>query len=359
MSDPVAERKEVPREEALESLRNRVAELEQKLIQKEEGAKAEGHHRDFSPLVLTILGAIGTGILAISNSFFQAKQAHELEQDKLRSTLILKAIEPTDPAERKKALVFYVEAGLLSDPEGKIGQIKAENIPQAPASQGVEVQRIGNSQIKSVGNAILFSSGLVIDAGGAPRAYHPDGHSGLDALPNAGQPGNWYGVVTDTGLPTGNPVIQGPTDPAPGYYVSFTALADSSKARTDPRRYVDSSTVPYIVIPARFAGGNGGKIGDLALVYYEKANKLVYCVVADIGPARKIGEGSIALANALGLPADPKRGLDVRLTYLVFPNSGAHWPMTNAEIRDKGEQLFNDWGGLDRLKTENSDHTAQ
>ncbi len=348
----------MPHKETLESLRNRVEDLEQKLRQKGEAPKADVHQRDFSPLVLTILGAIGTGILAISNSFFQAKQAHDLEQDKLRSTLILKAIEPTDPAERKKALLFYVEAGLLSDPDGKIGKIKAENIPQAPASQGV-VQTIHGSEIKSVGKAILFSSGLDIDVDGAPRAYHPDGHSGLDLLQNAGGPGNWYGLVTDTGLPSGNPVIQGPTDPAPGYYISLTSLRDLSKARTDPRRYVDSSTVPYIVIPARFAGGNGGKIGDLGLVYYEKTNKLVFCVVADIGPPTKIGEGSIALANALGLPFDPKVRLDVRITYLVFPNSGARWPRTNAEINEAGEKLFNDWGGLDRLKSENSDHTVQ
>lgn len=90
--------------------------------------------KELSPLLLTILGAIATGVLAILNNFFQAKQAHDLEQDKLRSTLILKAIESPDADERKKSLKFFVEAGLLSDPEKKIERMKPENIPQAPDS---------------------------------------------------------------------------------------------------------------------------------------------------------------------------------------------------------------------------------
>src|SRR5207245_323227 len=86
--------------------------------------------------LLTILGAIATGTLAIFNNFFQARQAHNLEQDKLRSTLILKAIESPDADERKKSLKFFVEAGLLSDPEKKIERMNPENIPQAPESSG-------------------------------------------------------------------------------------------------------------------------------------------------------------------------------------------------------------------------------
>lgn len=116
-------------EATVRQLRDTVDKLDGRLPQSEKNGDQKSN---VSPLFLTILGAIGTGILAISNSFFQGKQAHTLEEDKLRSNLILKAIESPDAEERKKALTFYVEAGLLTDPEGKIAKIKAENIPQAP-----------------------------------------------------------------------------------------------------------------------------------------------------------------------------------------------------------------------------------
>jgi Putative peptidoglycan binding domain len=130
-------------EQTVRELRDTVDKLDCGLPQSEKN----GHQKsNVTPLLLTILGAIGTGILAISNSYFQGKQArdlsyfqgqqaHDLEQDKLRSSLILKAIDSPDAEERKKALTFYVEAGLLSDPQGKIAAIKAENIPQASQQQ--------------------------------------------------------------------------------------------------------------------------------------------------------------------------------------------------------------------------------
>jgi hypothetical protein len=55
---------------------------------------------------------------------------------------------------------------------------------------------------------------------GAAHAYLPSDAPGLDFWENAGQPGNWWGIVTDNGLPNGNPVIQTANDPAPGFYIS-------------------------------------------------------------------------------------------------------------------------------------------
>src|SRR5215470_6261074 len=75
------------------------------------------------------------------------------------------------------------------------------------------------------GSAVFFfQAGMAIDADGAPTAYHPVHGRGLDNLANAGHQGNWYGVVTDTGQKNGKPVVQGSQDPAPGFYVSPTAL---------------------------------------------------------------------------------------------------------------------------------------
>ena len=105
------------------------------------------------------------------------------------------------------------------------------------------LKRIGYSNINSLDDddsAFFYQSGMMIDADGAYHAYHPDGRSGLDYLGNAGQPGNWWALVTNNGEPDGRPLIQADTDPAPGFYISTTALEDSNCDRKDPRRYVNS-----------------------------------------------------------------------------------------------------------------------
>lgn len=185
--------------------------------------------------------------------------------------------------------------------------------------------------------SVFFTAGMTIDADGAPRAYGPAPLRGLDALANAGGPGNWYGVVTANGSPTGRPVVQGPRDPAPGFYVSSTSLQDPDRARTDPRRYVDSDTVPFIVLPGGHYPAWGIALGDLALVTRLNGQRQCFAVFADIGPRTKIGEGSIALARTLGIPSDPRTGgASAGVFYRVFPGSRGKWPMTPAQIAVAG-----------------------
>jgi Fungal chitosanase of glycosyl hydrolase group 75 len=317
--------------------------------------------KELSPLLLTIFGGIITGIFAILSSYCQAGQAHQLEEDKLRQshqvkedelrfTLIMKAIEQTDPDERKKALVFYVKTGLLKDPDGKIGKIEAKDIPQA--SESTQTIIFNNGAICAhVGDAVLCQSGLAIDVSGSPHAYHRDGKSGLDFTANAGRPGNWFGVVTDD---AGTPVIQGPSDPAPGFFVSPTSLHDVSKALADPRGYVDSETIPFIVLPSDMLGKTGEpKLGDLAAVLNKANGKFAYAIVANSGPRRRFGEGSIALAIRLGLPSDPRRsGAASGITMVTFPGSGDGRPKTLEEIEAKTSKLFEAWGGLKRIELE-------
>ena len=88
--------------------------------------------------------------------------------------------------------------------------------------------------------ALIYESGLMIDADGAPDAYGPDG-KGRDAIANAGKPGNWWGVVTDTGKADGTPVVQGATDPKPGFYVSATSLQDATKKASHLQRPTSSA----------------------------------------------------------------------------------------------------------------------
>jgi len=180
----------------------------------------------------------------------------------------------------------------------------------------------GSTVVRITGTgALVYECGLQVDADGSPRAYHPKGSPGLDGLDylaDAGSPGKWWGIATDNGKMDGNPIIQGPNDLAPGFYVSTTALENPQFALGDPRRYIDSERVPYIVLPGGLP--SAPKLGAQALVINLRNQSIVRAIFADIGPRDKIGEGSIALAVALGIPANPRTGgcSDGILT-IVFP----------------------------------------
>lgn len=195
-------------------------------------------------------------------------------------------------------------------------------------------------------SAFFFEAAMYIDADGAPNAYHPE-NRGLDDLSNAGEPGYWPGLAKDE---SGNPIVQGPEDPFPGYYVSETALADRSKSLADPSRYVDASKIPYIVLPGFFARQLGARPGDFAVVWNKRNAKISYAIFADIGPAGSLGEGSMALAENLGIWSNPRRGgTRSGIVYLVFPDSGNHRPRPLEEINTAAEQLFQSWGGAAHL----------
>lgn len=194
----------------------------------------------------------------------------------------------------------------------------------------------------------FFKTRMRIDADGAPNAYHPE-DKGLDFLEHAGKPGDWQGLVTDC---QGQPVIQGPHDPYPGYYISQTSLFDKTKQRTDPARYVNGGAIPYIVLPAEpgLIESGRARLGDFAVVVNARNRLMTFAIFADQGPRDKIGEGSIALAELLQIPSSPKTGgVDGDIIYVVFPGSGNGQPRTAQEIHREGERAFNLWGGPRRL----------
>lgn len=233
----------------------------------------------------------------------------------------------------------------------------ASSISAVSGADGIRfLKRIGYSTINTHANdssAFFYEAGLIIDADGSPRAYHPDGASGLDYLSNAGRPGDWWGVVTDNGRSSGKPVIQTPNDPAPGFYVSMTTFQDSSFDREDPRRYVNAEAINFIVLP----GGLNLKatLGDYAVIIRPETRAVAYAVYADIGPSSQIGEGSIALANALGVPSSAKTGgVTNGVVYIVFPGSAKTLPLsqlTQSDINLIGAELFISWGGMDRAQS--------
>jgi hypothetical protein len=186
-------------------------------------------------------------------------------------------------------------------------------------------------------SAFFYETGMAIDADGAPNAYNPD-NTGLDDLENAGEPGHWWALAVDE---TGEPFIQGAGDPFPGHYVSTTALADREKDRRDPTRFVDASSIPYIVLPAPVIRQTGVHLGDFAMVFNLDNGKASSAIFADEGPS--VGEGSVALADSLGIRSDARRGgARGDIVYLVFPGSGNGRPRPLAEINEETAKLVGD-----------------
>ncbi|HAS46539.1 MAG TPA: hypothetical protein DCS93_39015 [Microscillaceae bacterium] len=198
-------------------------------------------------------------------------------------------------------------------------------------------------RVTNTGQAIMFTSGMSIDADGSPRAYHPK-NTGLDDLKHAGKNGKWWALATRNG----KPVIQ-----RSGYYVSTTSLQDFRYSPWDQRRYVNAEKIPYIVLPPKVKKIGQVSLGDLAVVYNTQNHRWTYAIYADTGADTRIGEGSIALAKLLGINADARKGgISQGIVYTVFPGSGVQTPLTLAAIQTKGFSYFYKFGGLTHLKTQ-------
>jgi len=169
--------------------------------------------------------------------------------------------------------------------------------------------------------------GLNIDGDGANGAtggvacYVPAGSGlpSLDYLANAGSPGDWWGIYCDV---HGVPLTQDATMPVPGAYISTTSYQNLQFQASDPQRYLDAVAVPFIVVPRRFQTSvPGAVLGCKAIVTYGGVSP-VTAVVGDIGP--DFGEGSIALAKALGIPGTPKSGgVNSGVVMQIFPGVAA------------------------------------
>lgn len=199
-------------------------------------------------------------------------------------------------------------------------------------------------------NGLVYKAGLAVDADGAFRAYNPKNRLGLDTIAHAGHAGDWWALATDTGKASGRPVLQGKNDPAPGYYVSMTALFDAGNLNErDPRRFVDSVKVPYIVLPT--VALRHAKLGDFATVVNLRNGKVAGAIVADeSGRGVPMGEGSIALAKALGIDSDPRTGgIEHGVAYVIYAGSGNGKPRGVGEIRVNSQEHFQAWGGAEQL----------
>jgi hypothetical protein len=203
---------------------------------------------------------------------------------------------------------------------------------------------VGGIKVYEEGDALLFKAGATINGDGSPHCYHPDDDQGLDYLANAGSPGNWWGIYTDD---DGVPVTQSIYYPAPGYYISTTALVNHTFPEDHPDRYIDSERYPFNVMPGNF--GCGWKLGDVGFCYNQKTGDNMYCCTADIGPKDHLGEVSMLLGKCLGLSPDPKKGgVGSGILYVVFPGSDPGYRPWSDKC-DLAIKAFEDWGGLSKL----------
>jgi hypothetical protein len=206
-----------------------------------------------------------------------------------------------------------------------------------------------------------------IDADGAPNAYHPDDvgkhcrndpHLGLDCPANAGWPNaSWWNqvLVPDPNAPS--KPFQQPSGEFAGFFIAMTWLTDNSKPATDIARYVDSRTVPYLVMPGSvFPGMNGtGSKGDVGIAWNESNGMETAFIIADKGGGSdaELGEGSVGLFERLGYPNPNPRtgaGLDNNpIRYLVFAgsrkNTDPDWPQDVEDIEEHAERLLEAIGG--------------
>lgn len=179
---------------------------------------------------------------------------------------------------------------------------------------------------------VHFLADADIDADGAngqnggPAAYKVD-DSGTELLANGGMKivegkvicaRSWARDVVILDVDNEPKVFPG------GVIASMTWYRHPGKLRSDPTAYVDSETVPYIVVPSLIVQRTAGIVrGCRARVTWK--SKSVECVVADRGPSGKIGELSIAAARAVGLPSSPRSGGTVKpeVLYELWPGVAA------------------------------------
>lgn len=144
---------------------------------------------------------------------------------------------------------------------------------------------------------------------GGPAAYRID-NTGTESLANGRMDNKGGKVICTKKWARDIVILDSDNEPKvfpDGVIASMTWYRYKGKDATDPTAYVDSETVPYIVVPPLIIQKTAGVVrGCKARVSYK--GKSIDAVVADRGPADKIGELSIAAARALGIKESPRNG---------------------------------------------------
>ena len=183
-----------------------------------------------------------------------------------------------------------------------------------------------------------------VDVDGAPNAYGPPDMETLDTLLNAHTLNRAdkeiVGYLIDD---DGSPILQGPNDPFPGYYISQTAFSDlENQNERDPRCYVDARNINYVV-RGNAARRRGVRVGDFATVYSKRTRKSVFAIVGDTGNPTG-DEGSLHLLQDLGYPFHDGKNDAVEKAEIVvrfYPNSNPkhRFFFTQAELDEAATKI--------------------
>ncbi|HKB41542.1 MAG TPA: hypothetical protein VKD72_34270, partial [Gemmataceae bacterium] len=196
--------------------------------------------------------------------------------------------------------------------------------------------------------------------------------SDFTAVRDAGYPDRTWQVLSpdiiEKDARTGKPCIT-----PDGYLVSMTAdvAIDGGFSRVgdcDPSKWIDALTVPAIVIPknssvlpSQFLQLGVVKRSLVVAVSRSATKRIVPGVVGDLGPAKELGEASVAMNRALnGLPdtEQPIHRQDViarfqagRTAVLLFPGSEfvLARPITGARVAEAGADVLTKFGGVEKL----------
>jgi hypothetical protein len=175
--------------------------------------------------------------------------------------------------------------------------------------EGCEIHQDADGRVHFTADAAIDADGANGQHGAAP-AYKED-DSGSEALANGGMRINAHEKVI-CAYDWARSVVILNTDNEPkifpgGIIASRTWYRHRNRPAGDPAAYVDAQTVPYIVVPPLIVQRVTPVVrGSRARVTWR--DRSVECVVADLGPGNKIGELSIAAADALGMPSSPRHG---------------------------------------------------
>ncbi len=163
-----------------------------------------------------------------------------------------------------------------------------------------------------------------VDVDGAPNAYGPPNKPTLDILLDAHDLNRADRKIVGYLLDAHHrPILQGPHDPFPGYYISQTAFTDPANPNErDPHAYLDARHINYVVRGDE-AERRGAQVGDFAAVYSKRTHRAVFAIVGDTGNPSG-DEGSLHLLQDLGYPF--KNGTDDSVTHpeiliRFYPNS--------------------------------------
>jgi len=104
---------------------------------------------------------------------------------------------------------------------------------------------------------------------------------------------------------------------------------------------LDASKMNYMVLPGGLAKQMGLQLGDVAAVSYN--GKTAFAIYGDVGPTNKAGEGSMHLAQQLGINSSPtKGGTSSGVSYVVFPHSANMYSNPNdySQLEAAGNKLL-------------------